>query len=148
MDLDVFLLILRIGLVVLLYLFLWQVIRAVRADVRRAGSAKPGAPMASVLPAGALIVVDPGPLPLAPGQRIQLEPRTTLGRSPTSTIVLEDSFVSSEHALLFWNNKQWWVQDMQSRNGTLLNHQRVLQPVALHPGDIVQIGNVKFKFMS
>jgi len=147
MDLDVFLLILRIALVVLLYLFLWQVIRAVRADVRRASNARPGA-VGPAAPPGALIVVDPGPLPLTPGLRIPLEPKTTLGRSPTNTIVLEDSFVSSQHTLLYWNNKQWWVQDLQSRNGTLLNQQPVLQPVALHPGDILQIGHVKLKFVS
>jgi hypothetical protein len=146
MDLDVFLLILRILLLILLYLFLWQVIRAVRADLRRASSGA-GVPSRHQPLSASLVVIDPGPLPLAIGQRIPLQARTTLGRSPTNTIVLEDSFVSSEHALLFWHDKQWWIQDMQSRNGTLLNQQRILQPAAIKQGDTLQIGNVKFKFV-
>ena len=55
------------------------------------------------------------------GTIFPLLPVTRIGRAEHNTIVLEDAFVSAEHALLTRREGQWWLEDLNSRNGTLLN---------------------------
>ena len=78
------------------------------------------------------------------GEVYPLLPLTSLGRSPTNTIRINDSFASGEHALLAMRNGQWWLEDRKSRNGTLLNNMPVTQPMVITEGDIIGIGQLKF----
>ena len=79
------------------------------------------------------------------GETFPLLPLTSLGRSPTNTIVIKDSFASSEHALVFLRDGQWWLEDRHSRNGTLLNDERIIKPVVITDGDIISIGNRSYR---
>lgn len=72
-----------------------------------------------------------------------LIPLTSLGRSPTNTIVIEDTFASGEHALLALRNGLWWLEDRQSRNGTTLNNIAVTEPIIITDGDILGIGSLQ-----
>ena len=74
-----------------------------------------------------------------------LLPLTTLGRSPTNTIVITDTFASSEHALVALRSGQWWLEDRQSRNGTTLNELPISQPVIMTNGDIIGIGQKRYR---
>jgi hypothetical protein len=74
-----------------------------------------------------------------------LFPLTTLGRAPTNTITIQDTFASNEHALIALRNSQWWLEDRKSRNGTLLNGMAVIQPIIVTDGDVISIGNMSFK---
>lgn len=76
---------------------------------------------------------------------VELSPVTTIGRSSKNTIVLDDSYVSGEHALLTWRDAQWWLEDLGSRNGTLLNDVVIANPVVLSAGDVIAIGGMQFK---
>lgn len=76
---------------------------------------------------------------------LDLSPVTTIGRNPRNTIVLEDSYVSGEHALLTWRGSQWWLEDLGSRNGTLLNDVTLEAPAVISAGDVITIGGVRFK---
>ena len=95
---------------------------------------------------GHLVVIDSGPTPLLPGSKLDLEPITTIGRAPTNNIVLESTFVSKEHVRILYRDRSLWVEDLGSRNGTSVNQQPVVQPVAVRPGDVLQVGDVRFKF--
>ncbi|MFO7663932.1 MAG: FHA domain-containing protein [Chloroflexota bacterium] len=75
----------------------------------------------------------------------ELSPVTTIGRNARNTIVLDDSYVSGEHALLVWRDAQWWLEDQNSRNGTLLNDTPINEAVVISPGDILTIGNIQLK---
>jgi hypothetical protein len=79
------------------------------------------------------------------GETYPLLPLTSLGRSPTNTIQINDNFASGEHALVAIRNGQWWLEDRHSRNGTMLNDMPVNQPVVVTDGDIISIGNIKFR---
>lgn len=146
MSLDVFLLILRILLVVLLYLFLMQVVIAITRDLRKTSLVNEDGGNAN-LPrvVGHLIVVDSGPSSLIPGTSFNLEPQTTIGRGPTNTIQLTDNFISSEHTRLTYRNGTWYVQDAGSTNGTYLNSQPARDALPAKLGDIVQVGFIRFK---
>lgn len=79
------------------------------------------------------------------GEKYALKPITSLGRSPTNTIPITDNFASSEHALVTLRQGQWWLEDRNSRNGTLLNNVPVKQPVVIAEGDIIGIGQIRLR---
>jgi hypothetical protein len=145
MTLDVFLLILRLLGIVLLYLFLMQVIISITRDLRKTAAAN--ADSFDKLPpvVGHLIVVDSGPSKIAPGTSFNLNPQTTIGRGPTNTIQISESFVSAEHTRMWYRGGVWYVQDAGSTNGTYLNNQPARDALPARVGDIIQVGFIRFK---
>ncbi len=144
-QLDIFLLILRVLFIILLYLFLMQVVFVITKDLRKSSSA--AANMVDNAPAvlGHLVVVDSGPINIQPGKRFDLRSRTTVGRGPTNTIQLTDASFSSEHTRLWYQNGMWYVQDADSKNGTWVNNQPAVNALPANIGDIIQIGLITFK---
>src|SRR5215470_10486813 len=82
---------------------------------------------------------------LKPGATFPLLPLTSLGRAPTNTITLNDTFASGEHALVTLRGGQWWLEDRGSSNGTLLNGYRIEEPVVISTGDVIGVGQVELK---
>jgi FHA domain-containing protein len=139
------LLILRILLVAVLYLVILRVVAVARREMKLVERA-PASVTRSKEVVGHLVVIDSGSTTLRPGARLDVEPITTIGRSPTNTIVLESTFVSTEHTRILFRDRSLWVEDMSSRNGTLVDQNRITGPVAVTPGTILQVGDVRFKF--
>jgi hypothetical protein len=79
------------------------------------------------------------------GSQYPLLQLTSLGRAPTNSITVDDTFASSEHALVALRNGQWWLEDRQSRNGTTLNELLITQPVVITDGDVIGIGQMRFR---
>ena len=73
-------------------------------------------------------------------------PVTSLGRAPTNIIVLQNATVSMEHALITRRHALWWLEDLESRNGTYLNNQPLTTPTVISSGDIITIGSYNFNF--
>jgi hypothetical protein len=82
---------------------------------------------------------------LKTGVQHELLPLTSIGRSPTNSIVIDDTFASGDHALVALRAGRWWLEDRGSRNGTLLNDIPVTAPMILTHGDIISIGAVKLR---
>src|SRR5262245_5607615 len=60
------------------------------------------------------------------GQRIQLEgERSTLGRNPDCAVVIPITSVSREHAVIVRQAGRFYIEDLQSRNGTFVNNQQI-----------------------
>lgn len=74
-----------------------------------------------------------------------LLPLTSLGRTPTNTITIEDTFASGDHAMVALRNGRWWLEDRQSTNGTLLNGVPLNQAVIVTDGDIISIGQTHYR---
>jgi pSer/pThr/pTyr-binding forkhead associated (FHA) protein len=64
----------------------------------------------------------------------------TLGRDPSCDIPLSDDTVSTSHARLTYHHNQWWLEDLSSTNGTILNRIAVTMPTVLTAGDEIQCG--------
>lgn len=71
--------------------------------------------------------------------------RTTVGRKPHNDIHLEDPTVSGDHAV-FLKLQHFYVEDLGSTNGVILNGKRITKRQLNH-GDIVRIGRHEFKFV-
>lgn len=68
-----------------------------------------------------------------------------IGRDQTCDLNLDVNTVSAEHARLSYHHRNWWVEDLRSRNGTLLNLELVTTPAILVSGDELQLGQVLLK---
>ncbi len=77
---------------------------------------------------------------------LTLTPFTTIGRSDNNSIIISDPYASGEHALVTWRNSQWWLEDRDSRNGTLLNDMPVDTPLIVSHGDVIGIGQMQLRF--
>ncbi len=137
---DILLLVLRLLLAVLLYAFLAAVLAMLWRDLRQAttshGAARPG---------GQLVVLHAADEKLAVGTAFPLQPVTSVGRSPSNTIPIPDTYASAQHALLTWREGQWWLEDRDSRNGTLLNGVRINNPTVVSAGDVIGVGRAQLK---
>jgi len=140
---DIFILGLRIAFIVLLYLFLFLVMRVQIRDLRRVAPAEAPVPRARY---GKLVVVEPGHSRLSTGTAFTLQAVTSIGRKPSNSIILDDDFVSSEHSLVSWREGRPWLEDAASTNGTYLNDSEVTRPVAVSEGDLIGIGGVRLKW--
>ncbi|MEP7289823.1 MAG: FHA domain-containing protein [Chloroflexota bacterium] len=94
---------------------------------------------------GRLVVLRADGTGLKAGAAFPLLPLTSLGRAPTNSVMLNDTFASGEHALVVLRGGQWWLEDRGSSNGTLLNGYRVEEPVVVSAGDVIAVGQVEFK---
>ena len=129
---------LRIGFVVLIYLFLFMVARALWQDLR-AGVAGAGRPL------GRLVVIAAQEGRPAPGTSFALDAVNSIGRDVNNSIVLDDSFVSTDHSMLTFRGRAWYIEDRGSTNGTWLNGQRVEGLLPLGYGDELQVGQVRLR---
>lgn len=83
--------------------------------------------------------------PLTAGDALPLLPVTFLGRDPENTIVVADTSASERHACLSRENGVWWLEDLGSQHGTLLNDLPLSKPAPLTNGDVIGIGNLRFR---
>jgi pSer/pThr/pTyr-binding forkhead associated (FHA) protein len=70
----------------------------------------------------------------------------TVGRSPHSDLFLDDVTVSRHHARVLRDEAGFWVEDLNSLNGTYVNRKRIEQQ-RLFDGDELQIGKFKLAFV-
>ena len=96
-------------------------------------------------PHGQLVVVaNPAEEP-AVGTRFPLLPVTSIGRASSNNIVLDDGYVSNRHTLLTRRGALWQLEDLGSRNGTLLNEVALMETAVVSPGDVITVGKIKLK---
>jgi pSer/pThr/pTyr-binding forkhead associated (FHA) protein len=74
------------------------------------------------------------------GSNISLSVVTGIGRSPANRVVLDDEYVSNNHSLISWNGELWMLEDLGSRNGTLLNNLPIDRQTVIVAGDEITVG--------
>ncbi len=149
---------------IILYLFLYRVIRSTARELRAAapGPARqpyPAPPVAAAMvaapvaaqavpAAGAVwsLVVEKSPV-LRPGEAFTFAPGVPAlaGRSSDMDIHLDDTFVSSKHVLFEATGSGLLAEDLLSTNGTQVNGADISQPTLLSPGDRVEVGDTIFR---
>lgn len=130
--------ILRFAFLGLLYLVIFAVVRTLLRDLRQA-TREPGRTL------GRLIVVESPEGEPPAGAVFPLDAVTTLGRDVNNSIVVDDAFVSTDHAVLTYRGRAWYVEDRASTNGTYLNGGLVEQVAPMAFGDELQVGRVRFR---
>ena len=151
---DEVLLVLKIAFLVLLYLFIWRIVRTGARDLRvpqesfilgpsSAGAQHVSRPRPR---AGRLVVVKSADL--EEGERFELDSaQLTIGRGGQNDIAIDtDEYASARHARFEPRKDGVWVQDLGSTNGTYLNGSKLDQPRRLAHGDVVRVGETDLRF--
>jgi pSer/pThr/pTyr-binding forkhead associated (FHA) protein len=68
----------------------------------------------------------------------------TLGRDTHCDLSVSDEALSAHHARVRYHHGQWWLEDLNSTNGTFLNRERLTTPVVVITGDEFKCGNTTF----
>ena len=153
---DEALLILKVLFLVLLYLFIWRIVRSASKDVRlpqesfimRPDQAQAAglAQAQSSIKTGTLVVLKSPAL--EEGTRFELDSAAlTIGRGGQNDVPLEeDEFTSARHARFEPRRDGVWVQDRGSTNGTFVNGTQIDRPRRLTPGDVVRVGETDLRY--
>ena len=130
-------LVLRIGLAILIYVFLWRVLQTLWQEIKQQGTLlssrkKPG------------IHVDAR---MENGKELKFhfwQNEVMIGRAPQCDITLNDEALSATHARISHHHGQWWLEDLGSTNGTFLNQERIKVSTVIITSDQFKCGNTIF----
>ena len=151
---DELLLVLKIAFLVLLYLFIWRIVRTASRDLRLpqesfilAPSAAAGVHASRPGPVtGRLVVVKSADLQDGEGFELN-SAQLTIGRGNQNDIpIATDEYASARHARFEPRQDGVWVQDLGSTNGTFLNGTRLDRPRRLAQGDVVRVGETDLRY--
>jgi pSer/pThr/pTyr-binding forkhead associated (FHA) protein len=170
MTSELTLLVLRLVFIIVLWLFIFFIVYALRSDLfgqrakrlpadqqvppaqQRSTAQAPTVPAsaprtpAPSAPAGS----PPSRLVITKGAKNGLEMPLgegplTIGRSNESNLIIRDDYTSTHHArLMLWNGR-WVIQDLDSTNGTFVNGERVSVPTPVPLNTTVTIGTTSFE---
>lgn len=128
----VIVLVLRILLALALYAFLALALYLLWRGLRVRGSSEQSSPAH----------VEPLELRNIQSDRIWrfITPQILIGRDPDCQLHVQDNTVSAAHARLSYHHRQWWIEDLGSKNGTLVNQLMLSEPSLLADGDEVRCG--------
>lgn len=132
---EILLVILRVLIALTLYAFLGLIFYYQRRELRSISR------MAEEAPAACLIrVAEDSETESYPLRMVNL-----IGRAVDNTISIEDKTLSAHHCRLSRLGGQWWLEDLDSRNGTLVNELSVEEPLVVTYGDMITMGRVAFR---
>lgn len=82
---------------------------------------------------------------LSPSQKRFKRTRLLIGRAPSCDFVLENGFISSQHAEVFFHDGEYRLRDLHSRNGTFLNDVKITER-ALLPEGVIRLGRLALPY--
>ncbi len=152
MDTEPIAVALKFGFLAVLYLFLFWVAQSAFRELRRTGVPAPEAtgihplgPGGRAAASDAWLVATTGG-GLDPGERFDLFGGISIGRSTDADVRIEDRYASGIHARIYSRGASYYVEDMNSTNGTFLNGRRLQGEAELRDLDELRIGGTEFRF--
>ena len=152
MDTEPIAVALKFGFLAVLYLFLLWVARSALRELRRTARARarghrrsPDRPRGTPAATDAWLVAVTGG-GLDAGERFDLFGGISIGRSAEADVRIEDRFASGIHARVYSRGASYYVEDMDSTNGTFLNGGAAHGEAELNDLDEIRIGDTEFRF--
>jgi pSer/pThr/pTyr-binding forkhead associated (FHA) protein len=130
-------LVLRIGLTIALYAFLAWALSTLWNELKQQGTR-----LASQKTPGLTLIIK-----ISQGvesQRFFSKTEVRIGRDSSCDLSMMDETMSAQHARIVHHHGQWWLEDLNSTNGTLLNRKKLTTPAVIISGDEFKCGNTLF----
>lgn len=129
----------------IIYLFIFSVIRLIYLDVKKMSRFENNNAedefCASLKPIKSKV-----PVHSKMKNRYTIYDEAMIGRSRNCEIVIPEEYISAKHARIWFENGEWYLEDLGSRNGTAVNGQRIRDIVILDPEDEISFGGLNFVF--
>ncbi len=132
---------LKYVLIAIVYLFILQIVRMIYLDIRSIGKRE------SDIGAYLKVVNRLDTLGYKLREYYVIGNELTLGRQKSNDIPVRDAYVSKYHFKITKEGEDYWLQDLNSSNGTYLNAERITHPHQLVDGDYIGIGELELIFV-
>jgi hypothetical protein len=155
---DQLLVVLRICLLVFMYVVFLRILRVVWVELKGSAAIRVKGSSVSTI-ARAPVAVGTGPAissqapvllaiepPALAGTAFTLDAETTIGRASGCRIPIDDTHVSKVHARIFVHEGRWFVEDLGSTNGTLVNGVPADGAAPVEPGSHIRVGETVLEF--
>ena len=128
--------------IIIIYMFIFSIIRLIYLDIKGISKFRGGE--------GAYLklINRKDSLSFKINEYYSIDEGLTLGRKGDNDIVIKDPYVSKTHFMVVKDEKEYFLEDLKSSNGTYLNGQILLDVIKLTNGDRIKVGNIEFLFVN
>ncbi|WBW49237.1 FHA domain-containing protein [Peptoniphilus equinus] len=134
--------ILRYIFIIIMYLFLLSIIRLIYLDIKSMDVKRTYTDRAYLKVVNRLDSLD-----FKMEEYYVLGTQTIIGRSNRCDITIKDKFVSKEHLAIREDEGSYFIEDLNSQNGTFLNGEEVYDIMELQDGDKIGVGFIQLLFV-
>lgn len=128
--------------IVIIYLFIFSIIRLIYLDIKGMDSIFTDHKVYLKL------INKKDSLPFKIEEYYSIEEEISLGRKGDNDIIIRDPYISKDHFQIIEDENEYYLEDLNSANGTYLNGDKIADVVRLKNGDIVKAGQVEFLFVN
>lgn len=128
--------------IIIIYMFIFSIIRLIYLDIRSLRKTDAAKDQAYLKVVNRL-----DSLNFKMQEYYVLKGPVKIGRSSKNDIVIKDNFVSKKHLEISETNGVYFIEDLNSANGTYLNGERVDEIIELQNGDRIGVGFIQFLFV-
>ncbi len=127
--------------IIIIYLFIFSIIRLIYLDIKSINTI--------TLEGNAYLklINRRDSLPYKVKEHYSIDDEITMGRYSDNDIFIQDPFVSKRHFKIVEDEGAYYLEDLDSANGTYVNNERIEDVVKLSNGDIIRVGNIEFLFV-
>lgn len=128
--------------IIIIYLFIFSIIRLIYLDIKSINTVTLDGT------AYLKLINRIDSLPYKMSEHYSIDEELTLGRHSENNIYIKDPFVSKRHFKIVEDEGEYYLEDLDSANGTYLNKERLEDVIKLSNGDIIKVGNIEFLFVN
>lgn len=139
---SIFSLIFKYIFIGIIYLFILSIIRLIYLDIKGIGSKE-------LNEAKYLKLINRrDSLPFKVEESYSLKEFISLGRGNANDIIIKDPYISKKHLKIVKDEGDYYLEDLDSANGTFLNGSKILDVAKLQNGDRIKTGQVEFLYVN
>ena len=138
--------VLRYIFIIIIYMFIFGIIRMIYLDISRVEL-----PVHAILPPKEpylLVLNQRDYLPFDTKEFYTLNKKDmTIGRQWGCDISFDDMLLSKKHLRIWYDDDEWNIKDLSSKNGTFLNNEKMDGVFLLDDGDVIKMGRLELQFV-
>lgn len=128
--------------IIIIYMFIFSIIRLIYLDI------KGMSPSYKDEDVYIKLINKKDSLPFRIDEHYSINNVLTLGRQGNNDVVIKNPYISKKHLKIVEDEKEYYLEDLNSSNGTFLNGEKIKDAVRMYNGDRIRIGNIEFLFVN
>src|SRR5690554_430990 len=138
---DILSVIFKYVFVIIIYVFIFTIIRMIYLDIKTIKT------ISGDLKAYLKVLNPLDTIPYKMEDTYVIEDNLTIGRGSDNLVVIRDPYVSKHHLKIILDEGNYFIEDLKSSNGTILNNSKLEDVSILKSGDIIKVGDIDLMFI-